>query len=533
MNFAGLLLARSVEREADTAVRIALGAARGSLLRDALLPPLVLALAGTMVGLVAAMWATPALLALSPPAAEANSGTLRDLGFDTRLNLPVMACAAAGVLVLGLGSGLLPAWRALRGDPRQALSRQTRGAGGDRRAQRLLSLLVAGEIAIVFVLLVGTGLLARHFRDLTERPWGFATEQRLSFKVNLGPGYPDAVGRSRALAAMLRELRALPGVTATAAIGPHPLQGEQDAIGNNPEGAVAPEPRGYTFAYNHLVTPGYFAAAGQPLRQGREFTDADHAGAPFVCIVSEDYARRAWPGENPLGKRVKWGRYDNARRPWFTVVGVVPATRNASHDNYGANGTLYLPLEQFLSVALSNDEFTFVLHTPLAPLSLERAARTALMRVDAGLAAYDFVSLEDYAAQTRATDRFALLLVTIFGALGLLLAAVGIYGLLALQVARRRREFAIRVALGESGAALQRRMVRGGGGLLLIGLAAGGLASALALQLARRQWSALPAVDGAIFALAVAVLTATVLLASWLPARRASRADPLLTLNAE
>lgn len=533
LNFAGLLLARAVEREGEVAVRVALGASPRQILRQSLAQPFLLALAGTLLGLLLALWATPALVAFSPDGVDATGISLREFDHATGLNLPVLLSATGTMLIIGIGCGLLPAWRALRTDPKSAMSRQTRGARGDRGTHRLLDLLVIAEIAVALVLLVGAGLLARQFRTLIEQPWGFATEQRLVFKVNLGAACPDAASRIRTVEELERQLRTLPGVGDLAAITPHPLHNEPDAIGLNAEGAVAPEPRGYTFSYNFLVTPGYFRAAGQSLLQGRDFTVADQPGAAYVCIVSEDYARRAWPGQDPIGKRIKWGRYDNPKRPWLTVVGVTSEIRNTINESYGASGAVYFPLGQFLSTVLSNDEFSFVLHTEVPPQSLERQVRLAVARVNPAVAAYDFIAMDDYAAQTRVSDRFALTLVTLFGGLGLLLSATGLYSLLTLQVAAQWRDIGVRLAIGASGTqvmglVLRRGLLVLGGGALL-----GGSVAWASARLARSWWPGLPDFSLPVFTGALGVITVIVLLASWLPARRASRIDPLVALKTE
>lgn len=533
-NFTGLLLARAVEREGETATRAALGASPGLLLRESLVQSLVLAALGTVAGLLLATWITPALVALSPEGSDATGSALREFDHTVRLNLPVFACATGALLLAGLGFGLLPAWRAARADLRTAMGRSSRGATLDQGTRRLLSLLVVGEIALALVLLVGAGLLARHFRTLIERPWGFATENRLSFNVSLDRPYPTAEARVRTLDDILRELRTVPGVRSAAVTVPHPLNSAHQMISNNAEGVAPPEPRGFHIAYVRATAPGYFATAGQTLVHGRDFTEADNADARRVCIVDESYARRFWPGQDPIGQRVKWGRLDNARRPWFVVVGVVADARAVIDPKNGeVEGTICLPIRQLLAELLAFNEFTIVLETTVTPRSLENAARAAVARADGRLAAYGMLPLEDFAAQTRATERFALTLVALFGLLGLVLSAIGLYGLLTLQVTRRIREFAIRAALGANTAGLIRLVTVNGFKLLAAGLLAGGAVAWPAVLFARSQWPELPPASLLIFAGAGAVLAVAVGLACWLPARRASQADPIVALRSE
>ena len=533
-NFAGLLLARAVEREGEAAIRAALGAAPRHLVWGSLVQSLLLAGLGTILGLGLATWATPALVALSPEGSDATGSALREFDHQVRLNLPVFASATGALFLAGLGFGLLPAWRATRADLRSTMGGSSRGATLDRGTRRLLGALVVGEIALALVLLVGAGLLTRHFRGLIEQPWGFATENRLSFNLSLDRAYPSAEARVATLDHILRELRTVPGVRSAAVTMPHPLNSSHQVITNNAEGATPPEPQGFNLAYLRALAPGYFATVGQTLVRGRDFTDADNAAARRVCIVDEAYARRFWPGQDPIGKRVKWGRFDNAKRPWFVVVGVVAEARAVLDPKNGeVAGTICLPLRQLLAELLVFNEFTVVLETGVAPLSLENAARAAVARADGRLAAYGVVALDDYVAQTRATERFALTLVALFGVLGLVLSAIGIYGLLALQVTRRTREFGIRAALGAGPSGMIRLVAGEGFSLLAGGLLAGGPAAWAVVRFARSQWPELPPADLLLFAWAGLVLVVAVGLACWLPARRASRVNPIEALRAE
>ncbi len=533
-NFAGLLLARAVEREGQSAVRAALGATRRQLVSESLVQSLVLASAGTIVGLLFALWVTPALVALSPEGSDATGSVMRDFDSAVRLNLPVFALAVAALLLAGLGFGLLPAWRATRADLRSTMGRKGRGATMDPSTRRALGFLVVGELALALVLLVGAGLLARHFRTLIEEPWGFATKDRLSFNVSLDAPYPTAEARAVTLDNILGQLRTVPGVRSAAVTMPHPLNAAHQTIGVNAEGTTPPEPRGFRLAYLRATTPGYFATAGQTLLRGRDFTDADDADTQRVCIVNESYVRRFWSGQDPIGKRVKWGRFDNAKRPWFIVVGVVADTKAVIDPNNGeVDGTFHVPIRQLLSETLIFNEFTAVLEAAVVPLSLENAARAAVARADGRLAAYGLISFDDFAAETRATERFALTLVSLFGVLGLVLSAIGLYGLLALQVTRRSHEFGIRAALGATSPALIRLIVGQGLWLLSGGILVGGMAAWAAVRLARSQWAELPPANLVVLVGAGLVLGLAVALACWVPARRASRANPLVALKAE
>ncbi len=533
-NFAGLLVARSVARENETAIRAALGASRSRLVRETLTQALVLAAMGTAAGLLLATWLTPALVALSPEGADATASAMREFDHAVRLDWPVFAFAASALLLVGAGFGLLPAWRTTRTDLRHAINSGGRSATLDRGTRRLLGALVVGEIAAAAVLLVCGVSLAQYFKQLVEEPWGLRTEQRLTFNAMLSNRVlPDGAARARTIDQTVAELRALPGVKHATATNPHPLNAARQLIGANPEGNLPPEPRGHHLAYLRSITPGYFATVGQPLLRGRDITPDDRAGAPLVAIVNESFAKRFWPGEDPIGKRVKWGRLDGPR-PWFTVVGIAGDTKALTdlHDG-DVVGTLCVPIPQFLSLSTSFEEFTFVLETAGEPRAIENAARAALARADSRLAAYEVVPLAERAADSRTSERFALVLISLFAVLGLVLAAVGIYGLLALQVTRRTREFGVRSALGATAAQLIALVTAHAARLLVCGFLLGGVGAWAAIRLAQSRWPALPPLSALPFLAAALLLSAAIGLAVWLPARRAARVDPITALRAE
>lgn len=531
-NFAGLMLARVVERDGEMNLRSALGATRGRLIWEGLLQSLVLALMGTACGLVLAEWITPALVALSPEGADTTGSAIREFDYAVRLDWPVFAFAAGAMLLIGAGFGLLPAWRASRTDLRGSLGRTGRGSTMDRGTRRLLGGLIVVEIAVAAGLLMGSLMLTEYFRKIVREPWGFATEGRLVFNAMLSDRlFNSQETRTQTIESTLRELRSLPGVRSASVTAPSPMEAARDLMSCLPEGSHPPEPRGTYLAYMRGTAPGYFKTVGQRFLRGRDFTETDNADSPPVCVVNESFARRFWPGQDPLGKRVKQGRLDNSR-PWFTVVGIVADTKAIADPRDGeVVGTICLPLPRWL--VNGGDEMTFVVESEGNPTSLESAVRNALSRADQRLAAYALISLDAAAAESWVTERFVFVLVALFGVLGLVLASIGVYGLLALQVTRRMREFGVRVALGASAAALIRLVATQGARLLAFGFLAGGFAAWTATRLARHQWPDLPQADPLIWIGAAMVLSAGVALASWLPARRASRVDPIIALRAE
>jgi putative ABC transport system permease protein len=533
-NFAGLLLARVIEREGEFALRAALGASRRRLVWQQLVQALLLALAGTAVGLLIAFWITPMLFALSPEGTDATGSAMREFDYAARLDLPVFAFAAGVMTLVGLGFGLLPAVRAARTDLRGAMSVTSRGATLDRSARRLLGSFVVIELAIAAALLTASVTATQYFRKLIEEPWGFETKDRLAVNVTVPDRFfPTAAAKQSALEASLAQLQRLPGVKSATVVSPSPMDASWTLMLFNAEGAPAPEPRGVYTAYSRVPMPGYFRSVGQSILQGRDFNASDTADAPLVCIVSQSIAKRFWPNDSPIGKRIRWGRLDGTR-PWFTIVGVVGDMKAIADPRDGeVLGMIARPLAQMLVLATTSlDDITFVLHTDGRSVN-EPTIRAALARANANLAAYNFLSLQDAATRSRTTERFIFVLVSSFGLVGLVLAAVGLYGLLALQVARREREFGIRSALGATARQIIQLVARQGAVLLSLGFTVGALATYGVVSLVKNQWAEMPAPNLIACICAAVVLGIAVMIACWLPARRASRVDPVIALRAE
>ena len=533
-NFAGLLLARVIERNGEFALRAALGASRGRLIRQQLAQALILAVVGTALGLLVASWFTPALVSLSPEGADATGSAMREFDNAVRLDLPVFAFAAGVMLFTGLGFGLLPAIRAARTDLRGAMSAASRTATLDRSTRRLLGSFVVVELAIAAVLLTASITATQYFQKLINQPWGFETQGRVQFNSSTPDRlFTSPAAKLNALNATLAQLRALPGVISATLTSPGPLNPARDLMAFNAEGASVPEPRGYYMAYERAAAPDYFKNMGQPLLHGREFRESDNAETPPVCIVTNEFAKRFWPGQEPIGKRVKWGRLDGVR-PWLTVVGVVGDMKVVADPRDGeVIGTITRPIPQMLATDPGQfDEATFLVQSKGAPLTAD-VIRIALMRADARLSAFNIVSLEEAAGRMHATERFIFVLVSAFGLLGLILAGVGLYGLLSLQVARRKREFGIRSALGATAAQIVQLVAQQGATLLFVGFCAGGLSTFAFVRLVRGQWTEMPAPN--LFAIGGGglVLGLAVALACWLPARRAARVDPAIILRTE
>lgn len=533
-NFAGLLLARVIDREGEFALRTALGASRGQIVRQQLAQALLLAVVGAGVGLIISAWAAPMLFAMSPEGADATGSAMREFDYTARLDLPVFAFAAGIMTLVGLGFGLLPAIRASRTDLRSAISITGRGATLDRSARRLLGLCVIVELAIAAALLTASVTATQYFRKLIDEPWGFATENRLAFSVTVPDRFfPGAADKQQALENGLTKLRALPGVQSATVVSPAPMDASWTLMLFNPEGAPAPEPGGVYTAYSRITVPKYFQTMSQPLLQGRDFIETDGPDAPLVCIISQSIAQRFWPNESPIGKRIRWGRLDG-NRPWFTIVGVAGNMKAIADPNDGeVVGMIARPLSQMLAKSTGPvEDITFVLQTNNRSVN-ESAVRAALSRANSSLAAYNFIGLGDAAARSRTTERFVFLLVSSFAVVGVVLAAIGLYGALALQVSRREREFGIRSALGATARHIIELVARQGAVLLLLGLSAGGLATFGVVRLVRNQWAEMPAPNLIACFWAAGVLAMAVMVACLLPARRAASVDPVRALREE
>ena len=533
-NFAGLLLGRVMDREGEFALRAALGASRGQIIRQQLAQALLLAIAGTAIGLVLSAWAAPVLFGMSPEGNDATASAMREFDYTARLDLPVFAFAAGIMTLVGVGFGLLPALRASRTDLRSAISITGRGATLDRSARRLLGSCVVIELAVAVALMTASVTATQYFRKLIDEPWGFETKDRLAFSVSVPDRFfPTAAEKQQVLERGLMKLRELPGVQSATVVSPSPMDASWTLMLFNPEGAPAPEPRGFYTAYSRISVPGYFQSIGQPLLQGRDFAESDGPDAPLVCIISQSIAQRFWPNESPIGKRVRWGRLDG-NRPWFTIVGVVGNMKAIADPNDGeVVGMIARPMSQMLARATAPlEDITYVVQSNNQTLN-EAVVRSALARANQSLAAYNFIWLSDAAARSRTTERFVFILVSSFALVGVVLAAIGLYGSLALQVSRREREFGIRSALGATAKQIMEHVARQGASLLLLGLTGGGLATYLVVRLVRNQWGEMPAPNLVACVSAAAVLALAVMIACLLPARRAASVDPVRALRAE
>lgn len=515
-NIAGLLLARAVDRQGEMSLRAALGAGPERLLRQLATESLTLALLGSALALLLAPSAIRAVVALAPA----------DLpGLATvRLDSAVLLFTVALGIVTGVIFGLAPAWQVLRRASFVALQHGARSVAGGRAWTR--GVLLAGEVALTSALLVVAVLLVDSFRQLTQIAPGFQASGAMTAYVALPPArYPDAAARAGVAEELLASARALPGVSA-AGLGRYlPMAGGNAFFDVTLEGTAGEPPR-ETAAYWRVTSPGYFAALGIPLRRGRDFHAGDRDGAPGVAIVSETMARRLWPGASPLGRRLKVAGL-NEEAPWLEVVGVAGDVRHLGLDRETTP-------EVYVAWAQSPSSFfTLVLRTDGDPLPLAAPLRAAVAAIDPSLPLADVRPMAQVVARSVAPSRFRTLLVGIFAALALALAATGTYGLLAHGVAARTREIGVRVALGAHPLGIARLVMGSVARLTAIGLAvgaAGGFAvggSLAGLLFGVDRFDPLP------YGATTLLVAVVALVASAVPLRRAFRIGPAIALRAE
>ncbi len=521
-NVANLLLAHGAGRGREMAVRAALGARRLRLVRQLLTESLLLALAAAAGGVVLAAAGVRALVALAPPGVPRLD--------EAAIDLPVVAFAVALAVGASLLAGLFPAFRGSRARPGEML-REGGRSGRDGSSDRLRSLLVTGEVALALVLLVAAGLLVHSGIEVARVSPGFDVDRLLTLRVSLPEnGYADPGRVVDTFARLAAGAAALPGVRAAAVSNQLPLAGSSASNGLLVEGQPLDEDH-LVLADLRLVSPGYLATLGLPLRAGRALTAADRRGAPRVMLVNETLARRLFPDGEVLGRRVACceGTPDDPR--WKTVVGVVGDVRSRGLA-VEPPPQFYIPLAQAPEEAWGWLQRTMVLavRTAGAPEAAAAPLRRLVARVDPELPVYDVASMRQRLGSSLSQARFNTLLLTLLGAVGLLLAAVGIYGTLAFTVEQRRHEIGVRMALGASARevvalALRQMLVPVG-----VGIACGAVGALAAGRGLEAFLFRVGTADPATFAVVFAVLLGVALAAGLVPARRAARVDPVRTL---
>ncbi|MGH9840045.1 MAG: ADOP family duplicated permease [Blastocatellia bacterium] len=518
VNVANLLLTRATTRSREIAVRSALGASRARVVRQLLTEGVLLSVCGGVAGLLLARWLLPVLIALSP----ANIPRLDEIRIDWLvLSFTLLVSLCASVLF-----GLAPALTASRVNLNETLKAAGHRSAGSQNRPWTDSLIIA-EVALTFVLLVAAGLCIRSLARLQAVDPGFRASHVTAFDLTLSDkNYPSPPNQIGFFEQLLARLNATPGVEAAAAISVLPFSGLENLAWVTAEGRVSIEREEAPFAEQREITPGYFKVMGVPLLKGRVFTAQDHLSSPLVVVVNETFARQILPGKDPLGSRVRLGRPAD-ENPWRTIVGVVGDVYSSSLTS-APKPQLYLPHAQF-----NQNVMTVVMKSPLTQAELLAAAKATVKSLDPALPLSKIQTMENVLATATVRPRFGTLLLTLFAGLALLLALIGIYGSVAWTVGQRTPEIGLRMALGATPFDLLRMVIGQGIKPVLIGLALG-LAGAFALtRLLSGLLFGVSATDPATFAAITSSLLIVALLACYLPARKATKVDPLVALRHE
>ena len=518
-NVANLLLARAALREREVAIRVALGAGRSRIIRQVLTESALLSLVGGAAGLLLAVWGLKLLLAWSP----ADIPRLDQTGIDGR----VLAFTLAVSLVTGLIFGLAPALQSSKSDPNESLKEGGRGSTGGVGGRRVRNLLVVSEIALSLILLIGAGLLIKSFMRLQQFEFGFNPDNLLTMRVQLpGSKYRDGKQVVAFYQQLLERLDAVPGVQSAGTISSVFIDDTPNSTNFSIEGRPVPVGAEQIEVPFDSISPSYFKVMGIPLLRGREFDNRDVEGSTPVVIINDTFARRFFAGEDPIGKRFVYGSPD-PKNPWITIVGVVGDMRRTGFDR---------PVrpETFLPEAQNPDNaLTIVARTATEPAGLAGALRNEVWSIDKDQSVYDIKTMHQTLSEMMSQRRFNMLLLGLFAAVALTLAAVGIYGVISYSVTQRSHEIGIRIALGAQSSDVLRMVV--GQGMLLAGIGvSSGLIAAFALtQLMSSLLFGVRAADPVTFALISLLLIGVALVACLVPARRATRIDPMVALRYE
>lgn len=516
VNVAGLALAQSVGRSRELAVRSALGAGRARLVRQLLTESVLLALAGAAVALLAVQWGVRALVALAPSTIPRLSEIHPD---GTVLGVTLVVAIAAGI-----GIGLVPALAASRPDLRDALQDGGRGAAGaSPMARRLRSTLVIGEVALAVLLSTGAVLLLRSFTSLLAVNPGFTPEGLLTMQVTLPERVTTPAARLAYYDELFERLRAVPGVLAAGGTTRLPLGSTSVSTTIDVEGRPLPDAELPEVQFRRAVDD-YFSAMQTPLLQGRTFTREDGPTSPPVAVINEAMAQRLFPGDSAVGRRIRTGP-NPSRSPWTTIIGVVGSVRHTGLEQAPAP-EMYIshrqgpPVAPFLVVRASGD-----------PAALVETIRAELRRFDRALALFDVKTMLDVRAASVAPRRFVLLLVSAFGLLALVLAAVGVYGVMALVVGERTREMGVRLALGAEPRAVMRMVLGQATRLAAAGVALGLFAAFVLTPLLDSQLFGVRPYDPITFGTVPLLLILVAAAAAYAPARRAMQTDPMQAIR--
>jgi predicted permease len=512
-NVANLLLARAAVRHKEIAVRVALGASRFRLLRQLFTESLCLASAGGILGLAVAFAGLKLLIAAAPASLVRAQ--------DVRLDIRALAFACIAVWLCAIAAGLPPAWRTVRADIEAALRESGRGLTAGHH--RLRATLVVAQVAAALALLASAGLLVRSFQRLLDVDPGFQARNLLTISTQIPQAANTPAGRTAMYRLIRDRLLAVTGVVDVAAVSRLPLMGMNLSTWIFVEGKSTPGEPGADVEYR-AATPSYFSTMRIPLRAGRIFDDRDDANAASITLINETMARKFWPGGDPVGKRIKLGDHP-AQAPWITVVGVVGDVRHVGID------TQPLPEMYRAYAADPLGSPMLVIRTATDPKPLVSALSAKVRSVSAEVPAYNVWLMQDLVDRSTAQRRFVMWLLSAFALTALLLAVVGVYGAVAQSVTQRTPEIGLRMALGASPAAALRLALGQGIRLAAVGIAIGAAAAVGLAQLMRKMLFEVQPLDPVAFTAAALALAVCAALASYVPARKAARIEPLAALR--
>ncbi|MHB8302517.1 MAG: ABC transporter permease [Acidobacteriaceae bacterium] len=531
-NLAGLLLVRAIRRRRETAVRLALGSSAGTLMRQAILEGLLLSVSGGIIGIVLAGIAVRVSVSLLPETLPRIS--------DIRLNWVVVAFALLLAVGTGVLCGLAPAFAALQTNMNEALKEGGRTGSVGSGHSYLRSALVIAEIAVALVLLIASGLLLRSFQKMRDVDLGFRPSHVVIASYSLPrKQYATQVSVDTFNHELLRRLRQLPGAQSAGLATTLPVSGSAGQNGFTAEGYVQPKGTLVNLGDVSDIAGDYFRAMGIPLLRGRSFTQADNAQAPLVVIVNRKLAQHYWPGQDPIGKRIRIGN-DKLKTPWMTIVGEIGDVKLSSPDG-STSEQFYHPVEQLNAAlgelasptALNGNAMSVVLRTKRPPEQMENSLRAVFHSLDPQLAITQVQTMNRAMSDTEAPRRFNTTIITAFGLIAVLLAILGIYSVIAFSVALRTQEMAIRLALGSPRLSIVRLVVLSGARLALIGCAIGLAGAMVSARLMRSLLFEVNPFDPIVLGgAAVAILMLSVA-ASALPAQRAASVDPMQALRME
>ncbi len=517
-NVANLLLARAAYRQKEIAVRTALGASRGRVVRQLLTESVLLSAVSGVIGLGLSVWFLKLLIAISPP----NTPRLDEIAIDLR----VFVFALGVTVFAGLLFGLVPALHTSRTDLNETLKESGRQGSNSGSRNRAGSLLIVSEIAVSFMLLVCAGLLIKSFVRLRQIDPGFKADHVLAMRLTLTPGkYPQGEPRAQIYSQLLNQVKATPGVQAAGAVLSLPLGGDTFNVGRGviPEGRPA-TPEEQINAQYLAITPDYFQVVQVPLKAGRAFDDRDNLQTTKVVIVNEKFAHQLWPGEDPIGKRFHIWRDEKFSRE---VVGVVGDVKQSLDKDAG--NQMYVPYAQDPTWG----SLSLVARTSGEPTAMSGAVREAIRSVDKTIPTYNLKTLDDVVATSAAPRRLPMMLLSVFAGVAMLLAMLGIYGITSYYVTQRTHEIGVRMALGAQIADVLKLVLRRAMLLAVIGVAIGiGGAVAVTRYLTTLLFGVQP-IDVITFTVVALALVVVALIACLVPARRAAKIDPLIALRYE